>query len=82
MSTPELSDREREIVARFEAAPYPAEVGAIRDWRRANSGCCPRCGWHLSSHGSSHGPRSDCPWGTSPSAADGSLCRAQEAGLS
>lgn len=48
-------------------------------WVRANSFCCPFCGWHLSSHGSSHGRFSDCPNGQSPSARDGSLGRMQAA---
>jgi hypothetical protein len=34
---------------------------------------CRKCGWDLSSHGSSHGPRSDCPWGVSPAGRAGVL---------
>lgn len=59
----------------------PTDEEIVADWERANSGCCPRCGWHLSSHGHSHGPNSDCPGGGpgSPSARDGSLAAMQAA---
>lgn len=52
-----------------------SDAAAVEDWTRGNAFCCPLCGWHLSSHGSSHGRFSDCPNGMSPSAHDGTLVR-------
>lgn len=76
-----------EVAHRLDVRP-PAEKpltdawspqDVVHAWRRANAGCCERCGWHLSSHGSSHGEHSDCPSGVSPSGRDGSLAAMQTA---
>lgn len=49
------------------------EQAAREAFDARHPGCCPRCGWHLSSHGHSHGYQSDCPWGDSPASRDGTL---------